>query len=39
MTTCEVCNQTAKGTTHPCRFAKCCSCWRGVPCNAPKVTA
>ena len=31
--TCEVCARTAYGRTHPCRFARACSCWRDIPCN------
>jgi hypothetical protein len=32
-TTCEVCERTAKTATHPCRFEKGCTCWRGKPCK------
>lgn len=35
-TTCEVCGVTASAKTHPCRFAKGCSCWRGEPCVAAR---
>lgn len=29
---CEVCGQVHDRATHPCRFEKACSCWRGVSC-------
>jgi len=32
--TCEVCGVTADASTHPCRFERGCSCWRGKPCCA-----
>ena len=35
--TCEICERTAANARgHPCRFAKGCSCWRGIPCQGER---
>lgn len=31
--TCDVCGRAAPAGTHPCRFAKGCTCWSGKPCD------
>ena len=31
--TCEVCGRSAAPAKHPCRFAKACRCWYGIPCD------
>lgn len=36
MTTCDVCQKTRRADRHPCRFERCCSCWRGIPCIVAK---
>ena len=33
LTTCEVCERTARMNSHPCRFEKACQCWYGIPCT------
>jgi len=33
MKTCEVCGRFAVPRQHPCRFAKACQCWYGIPCD------
>lgn len=35
--TCEICGLVGYKETHPCRFEKACSCWRGVPCKRRKA--
>lgn len=37
-TACEVCDRVAPTATHPCRFSRGCSCWRGEPCRRYRVT-
>ena len=36
VTTCEVCSMIGLTASHPCRFGRACSCWRGRSCSAIK---
>lgn len=35
-TTCEICAILAPTASHPCRFERACSCWRGRACSSAK---